>query len=96
MSLVVSLLYLPMHRVLDLVQSMLEVAILRQHKPYASPEGEEGEDGLLPRETDSTKVRIIKPLESYFFNDSIRALPNFKWHLRSGYNEITIMPIDTM
>ncbi|MFI3280772.1 MAG: putative porin [Rikenellaceae bacterium] len=36
-----------------------------------------------------------KPLESYFFNDSIRALDNFSWTIDKEYNKIYTMPLDT-
>ena len=58
--------------------------------PFAT--GEEG----TGEPTDSTKIRRIrKPLESYYFNDSIRALPNFMWHIDRDYNTVEVMPIDT-
>ena len=45
---------------------------------------------------DSTKtIRIRKPLESYYFNDSIRALPNFMWTVSREMNDVNIMPLDT-
>ena len=53
-----------------------------------------GEDTEQPQ--DSTKVRRIrKPLESYYFNDSIRALPNFMWHVDRDMNNVDIQPLDT-
>lgn len=59
--------------------------------PY---DNEEGEGEQLQ---DSTKKeRIRKPLESYYFNDSIRALPNFEWFIDRDYNKLDIHPIDTM
>ena len=46
--------------------------------------GEEGE-----QQQDSTKVRKMrKPLESYYFNDSIRALPNFFWNIDRDMNDM--------
>ncbi len=59
--------------------------------PFNTTEGEEeGEQG------DSTKVRRIrKPLESYYFNDSIRALPNFMWNVSRDMNDVNIQPLDT-
>ena len=62
--------------------------------PYDHTGEDEGDEELLQ---DSTKQenRIRKPLESYFFSDSIRALPNFKWNLRRGYNRVEIQPLDT-
>lgn len=60
-------------------------------------EGEEGEEGAPngrpPR--DSTKKRVKLPLESYFFDDSIRSLKNFKWNVNPDFNEVTILKIDT-
>lgn len=54
-------------------------------------EGEEGEE-----QRDSTRVRRDrKPLESYYFNDSIRALPNFMWTVDRDMNDVEIMPLDT-
>ena len=63
--------------------------------PGGTPEGE-GEEGQPQQPVDSTKEkRIKKPLESYFFSDSIRALPNFKWHVSKDYNRVEIEPLDT-
>lgn len=46
---------------------------------------------------DSTRTRRIKrPLESYLFNDSIRALPNFSWTVDRDLNSVNIMPLDTL
>ena len=54
-------------------------------------EGEEGDE-----QRDSTRVRRDrKPLESYYFNDSIRALPNFMWTVDRDMNDVEIMPLDT-
>ena len=53
---------------------------------------EEGEE----QPQDSTKIkRIRKPLESYYFSDSIRALPNFYWTIDRDMNEVDIQPLDT-
>ena len=41
------------------------------------------------------KKRPRKPLESYFFNDSIRAMRNFKWNIDRDYNTVRVIPIDT-
>lgn len=54
------------------------------------PEGEEGKEG------DSVKViRLTQPLESYFFNDSVRARQNFMWSIDKNYNKVKISSIDT-
>ncbi len=45
---------------------------------------------------DTTKKRKPrKPLESYFFSDSIRALRNFQWHIERNFNRVEVEPIDT-
>ena len=54
--------------------------------PYENDSETEGE----PQDTTQKVRRIRKPLESYFFDDSIRALPNFKWHIRQDYNRVTV------
>lgn len=56
---------------------------------------EEGGDSGANRGDDSVRKWRKLPLESYFFNDSIRALPNFMWNISSGNNSIEIMPLDT-
>ena len=59
--------------------------------PYDTGTDEEQEKG------DSTRTRRIKrPLESYLFNDSIRALPNFSWTVDRDLNSVNIMPLDTL
>ena len=60
--------------------------------PFANVEGQDGEE----QPVDSTLIRRIrKPLESYYFNDSIRALPNFMWNVDRDMNNVNIMPLDT-
>lgn len=53
------------------------------------------EEGAEVQDTTRKERRIRKPLESYFFNDSIRALPNFAWNISRDYNRIEFQPIDT-
>ncbi len=54
-------------------------------------EGEERKE-----EADSTKEnKIRKPLESYFFNDSIRALENFAWNIDREFNKVYLVSLDT-
>lgn len=48
-----------------------------------------------PADTTKQERRIRKPLESYFFDDSIRALPNFRWQIDKDYNRVEIEPLDT-
>ena len=58
--------------------------------------GMEGEEGVEQADsTDTKKKRERKPLESYYFNDTVRALPNWKWNVDRYYNRVNIMPLDT-
>ena len=41
------------------------------------------------------KERPRRPLESYFFSDSIRSLRNFQWHIDREYNTVQVEPVDT-
>lgn len=45
---------------------------------------------------DSTKKRDRKPLESYFFDDSVRSRNNFSWNIDMTMNRIEMIPIDTV
>ncbi len=56
--------------------------------------GQEGEEGKTAQDT-TKKKKIRKPLESYFFNDSIRMQPNFVWNVDTYRNKITMSEIDT-
>ena len=65
----------------------------------ANPFGEyDEENGEEDGQTDTTQQekRIKKPLESYFFSDSVRALPNFKWNIDPYANRVEIKGLDTM
>lgn len=62
--------------------------------PYEQ-QGEEGEEAQNPADTTKKEKRIKKPLESYFFNDSIRALANFQWTISRDFNRVKIEPLDT-
>ena len=64
---------------------------------YGSNPYEDDEENPDGEQQDTTKKekKIRKPLESYFFSDSIRALNNFKWHVRQDYNRVEIGPLDT-
>ena len=61
--------------------------------PYQNND-EEGDEGLNPADTTKKEKRIRKPLESYFFNDSVRALHNFMWHVSKDYNRVKIEPLE--
>ncbi|MBO7315361.1 MAG: hypothetical protein J6U49_06820, partial [Alistipes sp.] len=56
--------------------------------------GEEGKEGEQADSTEKEK-RFRRPLESYYFNDTVRALPNWKWHIDRYYNRVNIEPLDT-
>lgn len=55
----------------------------------------EGEEQQEPADTTKKERKIRKPLESYFFSDSVRALKNFKWHVKRDYNRVEIGGLDT-
>ena len=57
--------------------------------------GMEGEEGMEADTTATKKKRERKPLESYYFTDTVRALPNWKWNVDRYYNRVNIMPLDT-
>ena len=58
--------------------------------------GMEGEEGMNEADTTETrKKRERRPLESYYFNDTVRALPNWKWNVDRYYNRVEVMPLDT-
>ena len=69
--------------------------------PYENKEQQVDEngnpiEGNQGEQADSTKKkRPRKPLESYFFGDSIRALRNFQWTIDRDFNTVKVAPIDT-
>ena len=65
--------------------------------PYAGQNGTDPNDPNAQTQTQDTtkKKRVKRALESYYFNDSIRALPNFEWRVSHDYNKVEVMPIDT-
>ncbi len=63
---------------------------------YGNPiAGEEGEEGEQPDSTDVKKKRPKRPNESYYFSDTVRALPNWKWSIDPDFNRVNIAPLDT-
>ena len=63
---------------------------------YGNPiAGEEGEEGEQPDSTDIKKKRPKRPNESYYFSDTVRALPNWKWSIDPDFNRVNIAPLDT-
>ena len=58
--------------------------------------GMEGEEGMEQADsTETKKKRERRPLEAYYFNDTTRALYNWKWNVDRYYNRVNIMPLDT-
>ena len=55
-------------------------------------------DNNAPQKTDTTaeKPKIRKPLESYFFNDSLRSRMVFAWTPDMQRNDVHMVPVDTM
>ena len=56
---------------------------------------EEGREGETADTTSTKKKREKRPLESYYFPDTIRAQRNWKWTIDEDYNRVNIMPLDT-
>ncbi|MFI3316029.1 MAG: putative porin [Rikenellaceae bacterium] len=76
---------------------LLVVAMIIAKPLYAQAPPEDGmEPPMDGQKRDSVEEKTIrKPLESYFFNDSIRALDNFAWNIDKEFNEVYTMPLDT-
>ncbi len=62
---------------------------------YGSNPYESDDEATIAQDTARKERKIRKPLESYFFSDSVRALNNFKWHISRDYNRVAIGPLDT-
>ncbi len=62
---------------------------------YGSNPYENDDEATIAQDTARKERKIRKPLESYFFSDSVRALHNFKWHVSRDYNRVAIGPLDT-
>ena len=58
-------------------------------------DGEMGAEGETADSTETKKKRERKPLESYYFSDTVRALSNWKWSVDPDYNRVNIKPLDT-
>ena len=58
-------------------------------------EGAEGAEGEVADSTNVKKRRQRRALESYYFNDTVRALYNWKWFVDRDYNRVRIEPLDT-
>ena len=62
--------------------------------PYDTGENGEDQQGE-PQDSTKKEKKPRKPLESYFFTDSIRALRNFQWHIDRNTNHVAVVPVDT-
>ncbi len=61
----------------------------------ANPYESQGDDEAEVQDTTKKERRIRKPLESYFFSDSVRAMPNFAYTISPEFNRVQLQPIDT-
>lgn len=68
------------------------------NNPYSGEvELDENGNPIEPQEkTDSVKVKEIMPLESYFFNDSIRRQKHFRWVADTYTNNVRMEEVDTL
>lgn len=67
-----------------------------QGSVYGNPVMETGdEDEQQPADTTQKERRLRRPLESYFFPDSMINQTIFKWTIRPGYNDVVMQKIDT-
>ena len=58
----------------------------------------EGMDEGEGEQTDTTQTeekRERKPLESYYFGDTVRALNNWQWTIDRDFDRVNIQPLDT-
>ncbi len=55
-----------------------------------------GEEEQPRSDTTKKPPRVRKPLESYFFDDSLRNQPNFVWTPSMSYNKVKIATLDTV
>ena len=62
--------------------------------PYDTGENSEEQQGA-PQDSTKKEKKPRKPLESYFFTDSIRGLRNFQWHIDRNTNNVEVVPVDT-
>lgn len=67
------------------------------NNPYAQQEFDENGNPIPQEEqTDSVKVKEIMPLESYFFNDSVRVQKHFRWVADTYTNHVKMEKVDTL
>ncbi len=66
-----------------------------QQSRFPGDEEDDEEGDGLKKDTTTKKRKPKKPLESYFFDDSLRAQHNFKWTIDLYKNNVAIHSIDT-
>ncbi|MFI3328578.1 MAG: putative porin [Rikenellaceae bacterium] len=53
------------------------------------------EEGQEQNQKERKPRKPKKPPESFFFSDSVRAMPNFKWNISKDFNRVELQKIDT-
>lgn len=79
-------------------QALTQAMQSMQNNPYGN-EVELDENGNpieQQEQTDSTRVKEVKPLESFFFGDSIRRRKHFVWNVDTYANHVKMKDIDTL
>ena len=67
------------------------------NNPYSQQEFDENGNPIPQEEqADSARVKEIMPLESYFFNDSIRVRKHFRWVADTYTNHVKMEQVDTL
>lgn len=77
----------------------LAAAMQTNNNPYQGEvELDENGNPIEPSEeqADSTRVKEIMPLESYFFNDTIRRQKHFRWVADTYTNKVHMQKVDTL
>lgn len=64
--------------------------------PIGVPRDYEQEDENENKTADTTKKKERKPLESFYFDDSMRMTRIFAWRVNPAYNDIARIPVDTI
>ena len=82
----------------DLGRMSEQMAAMQNNNPYSQEQelDENGNPIEQEEQADSVRVKEIMPLESYFFNDSIRYQKHFKWVADTYTNHVHMMPVDTL
>ncbi len=63
--------------------------------PFENPD-EQNPDAEVEEQDSTKKRRPRRPLESYYFTDSIRSLKNWKWNIDRDFNRVKVEPLDTV